>query len=278
MKKIMMIALTVILAVSVFAGCAKSGSNSVSQKIDMNGSTTIFPIAQKEAEVYMNTHPNVDISVEGTGTGNGIAALIDSTTDIATASRQITKDETSKANANGVNPYETTIALDALSIIVNPQNPVNALTADQVRSIFIGNTTNWKDVGGPDMQIVVVTRDSSSGTYSSFLSLALKTGDLITNKAIVQSSSQTVKNTIATTKGAIGYDGLGFVDSSVKAISYNGVIPSKATASDKSYKLSRYLYLYTNKSPTGAVKDFIDFILSPDGQSIVDDVGFIKIK
>jgi phosphate transport system substrate-binding protein len=278
MKKFVLVALAVVFVGLIFAGCRSSQSPQQIAKIDINGSTTVFPIAQKAAEVYMNKHQDVTISVEGTGSGNGIAALIDKSTDIADASREIKQEEIDKAKANGVDPYEIPIALDALSVIVNPQNPVNALSADQVRNIFIGKITNWKDVGGPEMPIVVVTRDTSSGTYGAFMELALKKGDQITDRAIVQSSSQTVKNTIATTKGAIGYDGLGYVDSSVKAISYDGVMPSKETAINKSYKLSRHLYMYTNGSPTGAVKDFIDFVLGPDGQSIVDEVGFIKIK
>ena len=278
MKKFVLVALAVVFVGLIFAGCKSSQSPQQIAKIDINGSTTVFPIAQKAAEVYMNKHQDVTISVEGKGSGNGIAALIDKSTDIADASREIKQEEIDKAKANGVDPYEIPIALDALSVIVNPQNPVNALSADQVRNIFIGKITNWKDVGGPEMPIVVVTRDTSSGTYGAFMELALKKGDQITDRAIVQSSSQTVKNTIATTKGAIGYDGLGYVDSSVKAISYDGVMPSKETAINKSYKLSRHLYMYTNGSPTGAVKDFIDFVLGPDGQSIVDEVGFIKIK
>ena len=274
MKKVILVVLVVVFVGILFVGCTSSQP----VKIDINGSTTVFPIAQKVAEVYMDTHPKVIISVRGTGSGNGIAALIDGTTDIADSSREIKQEEIDKAKANGVNPYETPIALDALSIILNLQNPVNALTSDQVRSIFIGQITNWKDVGGPDMSIVVVTRDTSSGTYGAFMELALKKGDQITDKAIVQSSSQTVKNTISTTKGAIGYEGLGYVDSSVKAIVYDGVMPSKETALNKTYKLSRHLYMYTNSAPSGDVKGFIDFVLSPEGQNIVDEVGFIKIK
>jgi phosphate transport system substrate-binding protein len=275
MKKVVLV---VIFVGILFVGCTSSHPVTQPVKIDINGSTTVFPIAQKIAEVYMDTHPNVIISVRGTGSGNGIAAIIDGTTDIADSSREIKQEEIDKAKANGVNPYETPVALDALSIIVNPQNTVNALTSDQVRSIFVGQITNWKDVGGPDMSIVVVTRDTSSGTYGAFMELALKKGDQITDRAIVQSSSQTVKNTISTTKGAIGYEGLGYVDSSVKAVSYDGVMPSKETALNKTYKLSRYLYMYTNGEPSGVVKDFIDFVLSSEGQNIVDEVGFIKIK
>jgi phosphate transport system substrate-binding protein len=226
----------------------------------------------------MGAHSNVNISVQGTGSGNGIAALIDGTTDIADSSREITQDEVSKANVNGVNPYQTTIAHDAISIVVNPENSVSALTVDHVKEIFLGQVTNWKDVGGPDMPIIVVTRDSSSGTYGSFVELALGKGVNIIDKAIVQASNQTVKNTVATTKGAIGYIGLGYVDSSVKPIIYDGIMPTRESAVNKTYKLARDLYMYTNGQPTGTVRSFIDFVLSADGQNIVEEVGFIRMK
>jgi phosphate transport system substrate-binding protein len=278
MKKVILVMLVIVFAGVLFAGCKSSQPTEQPVNITINGSTTIFPIAQKEAEVYMNKHLNVNISVEGTGSGNGIAALIDGTTDIADSSREIKQGEIDKAKANGVNPYEIPIALDALSVVVNPQNPVNALTQEQVKKIYVGEITNWKDVGGPDMPIVVVARDTSSGTYEAFIELALGKGVNITDKAIVQASNQTVKNTVALTKGAIGYIGLGYVDSSVKAVSYDGVFPSKESAINRTYELSRHLYMYTNGQPTGAVKDFIDFVLSTDGQNIVEEVGFIRMK
>ena len=278
MKRVILVALVIVFAGVLFAGCKSSQPTEQPVNITINGSTTVFPIAQKEAEVYMNKYLNVNISVEGTGSGNGIAALIDGTTDIADSSREIKQGEIDKAKANGVNPYEIPIALDALSVVVNPQNPVNALTPEQVKKIYVGEITNWKDVGGPDMPIAVVARDTSSGTYEAFIELALGKGVNITDKAIVQASNQTVKNTVALTKGAIGYIGLGYVDSSVKAIMYDEVMPSKESAINKTYKLSRHLYMYTNGQPTGAVKDFIDFVLSTDGQNIVEEVGFIRMK
>lgn len=274
MKKIILVSLIAVFVGLLFAGC-KPSQQSVSMTID--GSTTVLPIVQKAAETYMNEHSDVNISVQGTGSGNGIASLIDGTTDIADSSRDITQDEIDRAKANGVNPYETAIAHDAISIVVNPDNTIDALTVDQVKSIFTGQITNWKEVNGPDMPIIVVTRDSSSGTYGSFLELALGKGANITDKAIVQASNQTVKNTVATTKGSIGYIGLGYVDSSVKAISYDGVMPTKESAVNHTYKLARELYMYTNGQPTGAVKDFIDFVLSPEGQNIVEEEGFVKI-
>ncbi|MGB9794035.1 PstS family phosphate ABC transporter substrate-binding protein [Caldisericum exile] len=276
----LLVGIMVFSVVFIFTGCKQASQKEAAQeaKITMNGSTTVFPIAQKAAEVYMNKHPNVKISVEGTGSGNGIAALIDGTTDIANASREIKPEEIEKAKAKGVNPYETKIALDAIAIIVNPANPITNLTKQQVIDIFTGKITNWKDLGWKDTPIVVVSRDTSSGTYGTFMELVMPHGAQITDKATFQSSSQALKNTVATTEGAISYVGLGYLDSQVKAVAYEGIMPSKETVVNHTYKLSRFLYMYTNGEPKGEVKNFIDFVLSPEGQDIVESVGFIRIK
>ena len=278
-SRVFLLVLVGILLVLGTVGCSQTAQQPQPQQVNitMNGSTTVLPIAQKAAEVYMEKNPNVTISVEGTGSGNGIAALIDGTTDIANSSREMKQEEIDKAKSNGVNPYETKIALDALSVIVNPQNPTTNLTKQQVIDIFTGKITNWKELGWKDTPIVVVSRDTSSGTYEAFLELALNKAQ-ITDKAINQASNQAVKNTVSTTEGAIGYIGLGYVDSSVKAVSFEGIMPSKETALNKTYALSRYLYMYTNGEPQGEVKNFIDFVLSPEGQDIVESVGFIRIK
>lgn len=276
-KKSFLLVLAVVLASLVLSGCA-GGSKRETQNITMNGSTTLFPVAQKWAELYMGEHQNVDISVEGTGSGNGIAALIDGTTDIANSSREIKQEEIEKAHAKGINPYEIPVALDALTIVVNNDVKVDNLTKDQVKKIFFGEIVNWKEVGGQDLSVVVVTRDTSGGTYGAFVELALDKEEKITNKAIVQTSNQTVKNVVASTKGAIGYIGLGYVDTSVKAVKYEGVKAGEENVLNKTYKLGRYLYMYTNGEPKGALKDFIDYCLSEDGQQVVESVGFIRIK
>ncbi len=275
-KKTLLVTVAVLLVVGL-VGC-KPSSQQEKVSVTMNGSTTLFPVAQKWAEVYMGKHSNVDISVEGTGSGNGIAALIDGTCDIANSSREIKSSEVDKAKEKGVTPYEIAVALDALTIVVHPGVSVDNLTKDQVMKIFFGEITNWKDLGGQDLPIVVVTRDTSGGTYGAFVELALDNQENITNKAIVQTSNQTVKNVVATTKGAIGYIGLGYVDSSVKPLEYEGVTASEENVLNKTYKLGRKLYMYTNGEPKGALKEFIDFCLSSEGQQIVEDVGFIRIK
>lgn len=275
-KTLLVVILSFTLLVVSLVSCKPKGEERIN--ISMNGSTTLFPIAQKWAELYMEEHQNVDISVEGTGSGNGIAALIDGTTDIANSSREIKQEEIEKARTKGINPYEIPVALDALTIVVHPEVNVDNLTKDQVKKIFFGEITNWKELGGQDLPIIVVTRDTSGGTYGAFVELALDKEEKITNKAIVQTSNQTVKNVIASTKGAIGYIGLGYVDSSVKPIKYEGVEANEENVLNKTYKLGRYLYMYTNGEPKGALKGFIDYCLSEEGQQVVEEVGFIKLK
>lgn len=275
-KTLLILALSFTLLVVSLVSCKPKESERIT--ITMNGSTTLFPVAQKWAEIYMEKHTNVDISVEGTGSGNGIAALIDGTTDIANSSREIKQTEIEKAHEKGVTPFEIPVALDALTIVVHPDVGIDNLTKDQVKKIFFGEITNWKELGGQDLPIIVVTRDTSGGTYGAFVELALDNEEKITNKAIVQTSNQTVKNVIASTRGAIGYIGLGYVDSSVKSVKYEGIQASEENVLNKTYKLGRYLYMYTNGEPQGAIKGFIDFCLSEEGQQIVEEVGFIRIK
>lgn len=276
-KKLVLVLTLFVLVVGAFTGCSKS---TVKEKVNIsiNGSTTVFPIAQKASEVYMNKHPNVNITVEGTGSGNGIAALIDGICDIASSSREVKQSEFDNAKAKGITLNPIPIALDAISIVVHPSNPVNNLTKEQVADIFTGKITNWKDVGGKDAEIVVVSRDTSSGTYGTFMELALPKDAKITDKALYQSSNATVRSTVATTENAIGYIGLGYVDNSVKAVSYNGVAPSKENVKNKTYGLSRELFLIVNGEPTGEIKNFIDFVLSDEGQAIVEQEGFIRIR
>lgn len=289
MKKIFTVLLIVaVVLTTAVTGCNKktepskptqsNSSNSETVTLQLNGSTTVFPIAQKAAEVYMKSHPNVNISVRGTGSGNGIAALINGTCDIADASRPMKDSEIQKAKSKGIDPFATVIAKDGIAVVVNPDNPVSKITHQQLKDIYTGKITNWKDLGGKDMKIVPTTRDSSSGTFEIFEEKVLGKGVEMTDKAVIQASNQAVKETVAKTPGAIGYIGLGYVDSSVKALKYEGVMPSKKTVVDGSYVLSRPLFMYTNGKPTGIAKDFIDFVMSPQGQTIAEQVGYVAVK
>ena len=243
----------------------------------LTGSTTVLPIAQLCAEKFMDQHPDVNISVRGGGSGVGIAALIDGTCDIALASRPMKTKELKSARGKGINPLATVIAKDGIAIIVHPSNPLSEITLAQLKDIYIGKISNWKDVGGKPGKIVVISRDVASGTFEVFKKIVLK-GAKTRADALMLASNKAVATTVEKTPGAIGYVGLGYISSKVKALAVDGVEPTKETVVSGKYKLARPLYLYTDGKPTGLAKEFIDFVLSPEGQKIVDKIGFVPVK
>jgi phosphate transport system substrate-binding protein len=250
------------------------------QSISVKGSDTVLPLAQAEAEEFMNESSEKSISVTGGGSGVGIAALIDGQVDIATASREINDNETQNAKKNGINPVATTIAYDGITVVVNPANPVSNLTFDQVRNIYNGNISNWKDVGGQDKPIVAISRDSSSGTYKDFQTMAMN-GDNYRPDVLSQSATGGIVSEVAQNPNAIGYIGFAYLDKSTKALNLdkgNGsVSPTPETIKSGAYPLSRALLFYTNGEPTGLTKEFIDYVLSEKGQGIVSEVGYIPL-
>jgi phosphate transport system substrate-binding protein len=243
----------------------------------IKGSTTVLPIAQVALEAYMKAHPGVNISLSGGGSGEGIKALIDRSTDIANSSREIKDKEAASAREKGIQPVENVVAIDAIVPIVNPRNKVKGLTIDQLSQIYQGKITNWKEVGGDNMTIVVVSRDSSSGTYESWGHLVLN-GAKVTPKAQLQASSGAVVQTVSKNRFAIGYIGLGYLNRSVKGLSVNGIQASAQTVLAKTYPVARPLYMYTNGQPKGEVAGFISFILSPAGQKLVEKEGFVPVQ
>lgn len=247
------------------------------QVIVVKGSTTVLPIAQPCAEVFMDQNPDIDISIQGGGSGVGITSLIDGTCDIGNSSRPVKEEEVAKAKEKGVELFANIIAKDAIAVIVHTSNKIDGLTLEQIKAIFTGEISNWSPVGGEDQVIVVVSRDSASGTFEAFNELALHKEKLRPD-ALMQASNAAVATTVANTPGAIGYVGLGYVTSQVKAIKVNDIIPSKETVNDNSYPLARPLFMYTNGEPEGIVKEFIDFVLSAEGQKLVEENGFIRVK
>ncbi len=243
----------------------------------LTGSTTVLPIAQLCAEKFMDQHPDVNISVRGGGSGVGIAALIDGTCDIAMASRPMKTKELKSARGKGINPLATVIAKDGIAIIVHPSNPLSEITLAQLKDIYTGKISNWKDVGGKPGKIVVISRDVASGTFEVFKKIVLK-GAKTRADALMLASNKAVATTVEKTPGAIGYVGLGYISSKVKALAVDGVEPTKETVVSGKYKLARPLHLYTDGKPTGLAKEFIDFVLSPEGQEIVDKIGFVPVK
>jgi len=271
MKLIKIMMVTVLCLVSFELGCTKERHAFV-----IKGSTTVLPIAQATVEDYMKAHPGVEISLSGAGSGDGIKALIDKSTDIADSSREIMPEETKLAESKGVNPFEIKVAMDAIVPIVHPSNIVKGLSIDQLSQIYQGNITNWKDVGGDDEPIVIISRDSSSGTFETWGDLVLS-GAKVTPKALLQASNGEVVQVVSKNKFAIGYIGLGYENKSVKSLMVNGVKATVETALNKKYALSRPLYMYTNGKPTGDIAKYINFVLSPEGQKLVAKAGFVPL-
>lgn len=248
-----------------------------SKKIVLEGSTTVLPIAQKAAETFMNNNPDADITVRGGGSGVGIASIIAGTCDIADASRAIKDAELQQAASNGRDPKAHVIAMDGIAVIVNPENAMSGMTKKHVMEIFTGKISDWSELGHGSGPIVVVSRDSASGTFEAFGSLALH-GMKVRSDALMQASNQAVASMVAKTPGAIGYVGMGYISDSVKALKIEGVTPSSETVLTGKYPYSRPLFMYTNGEPKGTAKDLIEFILSKDGQKIVEEEGFVSLK
>jgi phosphate transport system substrate-binding protein len=245
--------------------------------IVVKGSTTVLPIAQATAEAYMKGHPGVNVSLSGGGSGDGVKALIDKSTDIANSSRELKPEEIALAGRNRVKPLLHPVALDAIVPIVHPKNSVKNLTIDQLSQIYQGNIRNWKEVGGDDLAIVVVSRDSSSGTFESWGHLVLH-GAKVTPRAQMQASSGAIVQVISKNKYAIGYIGIGYLNKTVKPLTVNGVEATVQNAISKVYPVSRPLYMITAGEPKGEAAGFIKFVLSQEGQKIVEKTGFVPVK
>ncbi|WP_286934498.1 MULTISPECIES: phosphate ABC transporter substrate-binding protein [Aminobacterium] len=243
----------------------------------LKGSTTVLPIAQSAAEKYMSSHPDVSITVSGGGSGNGIKAIIDGTTDVANSSRFIKNEEVKAAVEKGAYPVPFAIAMDALIPIVHPSNPLENFTIEQLKKIYTGDIKNWKELGGPDKPIAVVSRDTSSGTYETWEEKVLHK-ERVDKRALVVASNGAMVQTVAKNPNAIGYIGLGYLNNSVRSIRVNEIAGTIENALDGTYPISRYLYMFTRGWPEGASLNFINFVLSSEGQKIVAESGFVPLR
>ncbi len=270
MRKMFTVLLSVIFILSI-AGL------SCAEDLRIDGSTTVLPIAQKAAEVFMKKNPSVRVYVSGSGSGTGIKALIDRTTDIATSSREAKEKEITEGKQKGVILTAHKIALDGIVPIVHPSMKVDNLTLEQLRDIYNGKIKTWKEIGGPDRPISVVSRDTSSGTYEVWEEKILK-GDRVRPDALLVASNGQAVQTVAQNRYAIGYIGIGYVDKSIKVLKVNGKTASPASVRDGSWPIARALFMYTNGRPAGTIGKFIDFMLSKDGQKIVNEVKYVSIK
>ena len=286
--------LTILLMGLVFSGIGCTGNDAgeegfpseeapeaEAQGIFIKGSDTVLPLAQYEAEQFMIENPEKSVTVTGGGSGVGIAAMIDGEVDIATASREMKDSEFENAEANGITPLEHVVAFDGISVVVNPENPVSELTFDQMRGIYNGSISNWQEVGGEDLEIAVISRDSSSGTYEYFKETVLLE-DEYRPDALTQPTTGAIVSEVSLNPNAIGYIGVAYLDDSVKAVSVDGgegfSYPSPENIISGDYPLSRPLYFYTDGEPEGLTKEFIDFVMSEEGQNLVLEVGYFPVQ
>lgn len=287
------VGLSVLAALLTLVGCGKPSTgtrSSPGEMVQIKGSDTMVNLGQAWAEAYMDANQDANIAVTGGGSGTGIAAMIEGTTDIAESSRPMKDKELAQAKARGVEPVEQEVALDALSVIVNPSNPIDEITIDQLSDIFTGKISSWKQLGGPDEKIVLLSRDKNSGSHVFFLEQVVRRGnekgpEEFAKTALMMPSSEAIATQVGTDKGAIGYVGLGYTDPKkhkaltvAKTAAGPYVAPGIDTAIDRTYPVSRPLYWYTNGEPKGHIRGLLEFVLSNDGQKIVDQLGFAPIK
>lgn len=265
------ILMTALLALGIVAPA------SAATEIVINGSTTVLPVIQKAGEAFMGANPGIQLTISGGGSGNGIKALNDGLCQVAMSSRDLKENERQLGKSKGVNAVRTAVAVDALVPVVHPSNKVVELSPEQLRDIYMGKLTNWKQVGGADGKIVVISRDTSSGTYETWEEKIMKK-QKVAPSALLQASNGAVVQAVSKNRNAIGYIGFGYLDKSLKKLNVSGVEATPDTALSGSWPIARELYIFTNGEPQGAIKQLVDFLLDPQkGQKLVKEVGFIPL-
>jgi phosphate transport system substrate-binding protein len=259
-----------LMVIVLFSGCVREDGG---KGLTIVGSTTVQPIVTRAAEVYALYNPDTKIGVQGGGSGTGIRMVGEGSVDIGASSRELNEYELLEHPDLVVH----SIAIDCITVVVHPSNPIKDLSIEQIRDIFAGNIKNFEDVGGPDREIVLVIREDGSGTRSTFEEIVMEDTE-ISDTALQKLASGAIRFTVAGNENSIGYLGIGYLDETVNAISVNGISPSKENIMGGEYLISRKLYLITGGEPQGDAKKFIDFILSEDGQKICEDEGFISVS
>ena len=254
-------------------------SPAMAGQLVINGSTTVLPVMQKAGEAFMASHPDIQLSISGGGSGNGIKALMEGQCNIAMSSRDMKDKEKEACKAKNINPVRTTIAVDAIVPVVNPGNPLKEITSEQLKDIYAGKITNWKEVGGKDGKIVVVSRDSSSGTFECWNELIMKK-ERVAPSALMQASNGAVVQAVAKNPNAIGYASLSAVDDTVKAVKVNGVAPSEDTVKDGTYEIQRPFVMVTKDGAelSEAAQAFLEFAMSEDAADIIAAAGAVSPK
>lgn len=285
--EIVVLAIVALTALTLTSGCSKQGNSDTEQRfITIKGSDTMVHLVSSWAEAFMQQNPDIEVSVTGGGSGTGIAALLNGTTDICAASRKIKDKELELALQKGIHPHELAVARDGIAVVVHPDNPIKELTLEQLSRIFTGQSLRWSEVGGPNEEIIVLSRESSSGTYVFFQEMVLKKQDYMQDAKLLPATSSIIQS-VSTDKWAIGYVGLGYAlaaKDKVKIIAVKegdtsaAVIPSDETVKTGQYPIARPLYFYLNGEPKGTVKKFVDFCLSAEGQAVVTDAGYVAVQ
>lgn len=262
-------------ALAMAAGIATAGD---AKKIVVDGSTTVGPIAKAFAEYYMGKHPDVNITVSESGSGNGAKSLINAACDVATMSRPMKNSEKKAAQDAGVLTIEYIVAMDGMAVVAHPSNPLANLTVEKIRAIYTGRIKNWKELGGPDQPIVVISRDTNSGTYESFETLVMNK-EKMGERVEYVGSNGAIRQRVMSTPAAVGYVGLAFIEG-VKALTVNGIESTPETVTSKKYPIARPLYMYTNGKPKpgSALYDFVNLYGTPEGKKIIEDTGYVPVK
>ena len=256
---------------------AEGAAEELEGSITVQGSDTLLNVATAWSESFMDENPGVDISVQGGGSGTGIAALINGTVDFANSSRGIKDEEIAEAEGKGMDIVEHSVAIDGIAVVVNPANGVSNLSLDELGRIFRGEVTNWKDVGGADAEIVLLSRDSSSGTYEYFKEAVVGEDFEYAASAKLLPSNQAIAGEVTANEAGIGYIGLGYITPDVKVVAVDDVVATVETAADGTYPISRYLYMYSDGEPEGVMAAYLDWILGAEGQQLVEDEGFVPL-
>jgi phosphate transport system substrate-binding protein len=286
MKKSNSIVLATLILL-LLSGCGRKINQS--NTLQIKGSDTMVNLGQAWAEAYMKLNPGMSIAVTGGGSGTGVSALINNTCDIAEVSREMKDGEIKLAESKGIEPKKLIVALDGLAVVVHPASKISELTIDQLADIFAGKIKNWKEIGGQDAKIVLLSREVNSGTHVYFKEHVLRHGksdgkEEFAAEALLLSSSQAIADEVSQNHDAIGYYGMGYITTKEKALKVAkdkntpAVAPTMENVLSNAYPISRPLLMYTKGEPQGLVKNFIDYILSPAGQEIVKKLDFVPVK
>jgi phosphate transport system substrate-binding protein len=277
------------------SGCKHGSSQNTGEIFEdrglvIQGSDTLLEVSMYWVENYSKANPSVNISVTGGGSGTGIAALINKTVDLATASRSIKDSEIESAKNQGIDIKEIVVAWDGISVVLNNDNPVTELSIEQISKIFTGETTNWNEIGGDDGEILVISRDSSSGTFGYFKKRVVQLNGTVkennyTQEALYLASNVSIREEVSINKNAIGYIGLGYLDDSIKTVDIIGedttesVKPSIKNVQNGSYPISRQLFIYVSETDlTDLGKAFLEYVAGEEGQSIAKEIGFVPLS